>query len=562
MLRSMPLLWPSLFVAGVLAGCIGTIGDRDDSSSSRSTDEDESTLCNAADEGPSAGFTPIRRLTIREYDNAVRDLLGDDTRPAERGGIPPDESGSGFASNLTSPASELLLERYRNVAEDIAQRAVTALDDLLPCSAQDGDACATSFIETFGRRAYRRPLAEQEVAAHLGAYTRVRQGSDEVDPGSFEDGIRTVLQTILQSPHFLYRVELPGEGTEAVAALRPYELATRLSFFLWQSIPDDELLDLAESGQLGEADVLEAQTRRMLDDARAEEVIGDFHVQWLGLSEIASVDVPADVYPEFAEARDDLARETSLFAQWVTRERDGRLATLLTEPVGFVSAATAPLYEVDPPDGDELVRVDLDPERRSGLLTQAGLLAVTSRVGKTSPPVRGKFLYERVLCGPPVEPPPGDAPPFPKQVAGLTKKELFEEHRKNGCAYCHVAIDPLGFALENYDVVGRYRTVDEFDETVDASVVLAQTDVDGPVVGAVELGAKLATSAQVRACVARQWVRFALGRRETNEDACSLETLTASFEASDGHVRDLIVAIATSDAFRVTGREPTAEESP
>jgi len=542
-----------IVVAALLVGCVGHIGDGEDGTTP-ATGEHASPLCEGAPS--SVGVTPMRRMTIREFDNTIRDLLGDDTKPAAHGGFPPDEAGTGFASNISSPVSAVAVESFRAVAEGVAERALDRLDTILPCSPADGeDACIETFVTQFGRLAYRRPLTAGEVDAYVALYATVRKGSADAPPGSFEDGVRVVIATALQSPSFLYRVELPT-GTAKPKPLGPYEMATRLAVFLWESTPDEELLDAAAAGELDTKDGIEVEALRMLDDARAADAIGDFHVQWLGLTDLPNVDVDSDVYPDFAAVREDLVAETALFASYVVREEDGRLATLLTSPIGFVNSATASLYgAADPGSGAAFVRADLDPTRRSGLLTQPSLLAVTGRYSRTSPTVRGKFLYERVLCGPAIPPPPANVPKF-EPKPGLSKKELSEEHRKNGCASCHVAMDPLGFTLEHYDIVGRWRTVDEFGEKVDATADLVSTDVDGPVDGAVELGARLAGSSQVRACASKQWLRFAIGRTESEPDSCSAAALGQAFEDSGGDVRALVLSIVTSDTFRLRADAP------
>ena len=343
-----------------------------------------------------------------------------------------------------------------------------------PRGPRDEEACATKIITTLARRAYRRPINKDEIPALMIPYKSAR------DTGSFEDGIRMALQRILVSPDFLFRVEVDPAKAPSGSAYRisDVELASRLSFFLWSSSPDDELLSLAERGKLKEPAVLEQQVKRMLADSRANTLVSNFVGQWLHLRNIEAVLPDPAAFPDFDEnLRVALARETDLFFESMLRE-DRSLLDLLRADYTFLNERLARHYGIAGIHGSEFRRVTLTNEERKGLLGQGSVLTVTSYPNRTSPTLRGKWLLENLLGSPPPPPPP-DVPSLKedKDVSLLTMRQRMELHQANPvCASCHSRMDPLGFALENFDGLGRWRT------GVDSSGVLPDgTKVDGPV---------------------------------------------------------------------------------
>ncbi len=487
------------------------------------------------------GATPLRRLTRAQYANAVRDLLGVTADTDVLGG---DEKVGPFDSNLSAPVSPVQLDQYRALSEDVAADAIGELAAILPCPA-GSVGCTAQFVATFGRRAFRRPLTQDEIDAHV----TLAEGAD-----TFEDGIRLVLQAMLQSPHFLYHFELdlPDPGASGVVALSEFELASRLSFFLWNSVPDDALLDAAEAGELADVAQLRAQAERLLDDARARESVASFHVQWLGLDELPYLTKDPNVYGAFDETlREAMIAETRRFSSLVVLEGDGKLRTLLTAPYSYLEGPLYELYGVQEPAGATVgTPVPLPEDERAGLLTQASFLAVHAHSNQSGPIDRGATVRGAVLCDPPPPPPPGInvIPPDPDPNA--TTREIFEQHTSDPtCAGCHALIDGIGLGMEGYDGIGAYREVQN-GLPVDQSGELVATDVDGPFDGAVELSAMLAESEQVRECVSRQWFRYAFGRYESIDDDCSLELLSTQFAASDGDVRELVLNLVTTDPFR------------
>jgi hypothetical protein len=500
---------------------------------------------------------PLRRLTRDQYDNTVRDLLGDTTRPARA--FPADEDLLGFDTGAT--VSPLLVELYMNAAETLAATAVADLGALLPCDpALSGEeTCARGFIQTFGRRAYRRPLAPEQVDRLMAVF-----GSAAA--ATFADRIRLVLTAMLQSPFFLYRVETaPGTpGGPDVVRLDGHEVATRLSYLLWNTMPDDELFAAAEAGELGAPEQVAAHARRMLDDEQARPAIASFFDQWLEIASLDEASKDTELFPEFnAAMRRSMRGETRAFVEHVLFEGDGRLHTLFTAPYTFADARLAELYGIEGVTGDAFVQVDTDPGERAGLLTHASLLATHALANQSSPVLRGKYVRERLLCQPIPPPPDGLMVVAPDPAPGLSTRERWAAHSTDpSCSGCHRLMDPIGFGFEHYDAIGQYREMDD-GRPVDArGELLAAGDVTGAFEGVPELAERLAASPEVADCMTAQWFQFALGRPEVDDDGCSLSSLADVMEASGGDVRELIVAIVSTDAFLYRRAAPGEEVSP
>ncbi len=492
-------------------------------------------------------------MTRTEYDNTVRDLLGDTTRPGA--GFAPEELQLGFddqAAALT--VSSLLADQYLVAAEGIAARATDQLEALLGCSPKvDGeDACAAKFVRSFLGRAFRRPADDGAVARYLKLYASSKKDHD------FTTAIQLVIEAALQSPHFLYRVEIYGTQPVApnVVKLDDWETASRLSYLLWNSMPDDDLFNAAKAGQLETAAQIAAQAERMLDDPRAHDAVANFHAQWLGLTGMEAITKDPSVYPEFNPDLIPLWRqETEAFVDDVVFDGPGDLATLLTAPYSMMNADLASFYGVHGPKSAAFERVDLDPSERSGFLTQASLMALYAKPNQSSPIHRGKFVREQLLCQT-LPPPPANiviTPPVVKP--GVSTRERFIEHSaKSFCAQCHHLMDPIGFGFEHYDAVGLFRNRDQ-GMPVDASgEIYDSVDADGPFDGVVELGKRLAGSNQVRQCFATEWFRFGYGRAEGPDDACRLAQFEKAFSASGNNVKSLLVALTQTDAFRYRAR--------
>ncbi len=532
-------------VGGDSAGGSGGTGSVAQSGSGGLADL-QSPECRTA--GPKPGASPIRRLTRAEYDNTTADLLGDTSLPPNS--FPEEAVELGFTNNASvQTASDLLAEGYETQAISLAMKAIPTgmLSAVVGCDPQlvGADACAHSFIEGFGKKAYRRPLDAEESERLFQFYAK-----SSAAYGGFEAGVRMVMEAMLQSPHFLYRVEAaPPDG--AIRRVTGFELATRLSYLMWGSMPDDLLFQAAAKGALDAPAGISEQAQRMLLDPKVNRSMGKFFSEWLQLDTLGRVSRDATMFPTFTTDIKRLMRtETERFTTDVVFSGSGDLKGLLLGSYTFMNKPLADFYGVTGPTGDAFERVELDPTKRLGLLAQGSLMAAHANANQTSPVARGFFVRESILCTPPPPPPATIKVTPPAFDPTLSTRERFALHRTQAvCAGCHQLMDPVGLGFENFDAVGRYRS-DEAGKPIDATGELSQTDVDGPFNGAAELASKLATSSMTRACVVKQWFRFGNGRGESEaDDACTLDTLTKAFAASNGNVRDLLLQLTQTDTF-------------
>jgi hypothetical protein len=445
----------------------------------------------------------------------------------------------------------VLAEQYLVAAESLSKKAVANLPALFDCSIGLGGgeaACAKQFVEEIGRKSFRRPLDAGEIADYLAIYT-----DERANAGTYEDGLRAVLSAFLQSPSFLYRVETGDPATVANGrlALTQYETASRLSYLLWGSMPDDELFAAAADGRLGTDAEIEAQARRMVKDPKTESMVLEFHKEWLALAKLDVVSKTAAVYPEWtSDVQKDLATETQLFVKEAFFH-DGTIESLLSAPYTFVNTRLANYYGLPAPSADGFVKVSVDPAQRLGLLTQGSLLSIYAKSNQGSPIHRGKFVRERFLCDQISPPPPDVMAKAPEVMPNVSERERFSQHTVDArCAHCHQLMDPIGFGFGHYDGIGRYRATDGL-KPVDATgeIVLAD-DADGKFDGVPELAKRLASSKRVRDCVVTQWFRFGYGRAETPADQCTIDRLKTKLEGAKGDMRELLVQLALTDAFK------------
>jgi hypothetical protein len=528
-----------------LAGCVGSIGGEPGNDENG---EVESSMC--------VVDTPLRRLTRFEYNNTVRDLLGDTTNPANA--FPPEADVGGFDNQAAAlTASELLIEQYMKAAEGISERATTNLSTLLPdCSpATDGEAeCGAHFIATFGKRAFRRPLTDDETARFQALFDFA---TADPDMGTFEDGIQLVIQGMLQSSQFLYRPEF-GEADPVdvdVVRLTHWEMASKLSYMIWNTMPDDTLLAAAQAQQLGTKDEIAAQARRMLAHDRAKDAIRNFHRQWLRLAHLDTISKDTTVYPAYSDAlRPMWKEEIERFIEHVVLEDDGKLGTLFTAPYSFLNADLASFYGDDvvgpAPGGAAFEKVSMDPAHRAGLLTQGALMAVHAEGNQSSPVFRGKFVREQLLCQTLPLPPANLVIEPPELDPSKTTREQFEEIGANpDCASCHALMNPIGFGFENFDGVGLWRDTQNGKPIDNTGEITATESLDGTFAGPIDLAGKLAQSPEVASCVSSQWFRFAYNRTVTPDDACNLDVVNEAFAASGYDIRELIVALTQTETF-------------
>lgn len=495
-----------------------------------------------------AGQMPMRRLNRREYNNTVRDLLAVQTNPADAF---PLDTEAGFIFHRAGQVASLDASRLQEAAEAISAGVNPAT--LAPCTAgatgAAEEACVRKFITTFGLKAYRRPPLPAE-ADRLFALFQTGRTTLALD---YAGGIRLVVEAILQSPPFVYRWELgPSAATleGSVARLGPYEMASRLSYFLWRSMPDQALFDAALANKLATDADVDAQARRMVADPKAQDTVNAFFSEWLSLEQVVDRPKDAMLYPQWNDAlKAAMTAETQAFVKNVVFDGDGRLDTLLTANFSFLNQPLAAVYGVTGVTGTATQQKQLNAMQRAGLLTQAGFLTVTGASDGSNPVKRGRKVYERLLCGT-LPPPPPNVPPAKPASAGGTTRERFMEHDQQACAQaCHSLMDPIGYGFEHYDGIGAFRTMDN-GKPVDSS---SSITLDGAVkkfADAIELTGLLAASTDVRNCVVVQFARFALLRDDTPADLASLNAAAATFASANFNVRELLVGIAKSRTFR------------
>ena len=418
-----------------------------------------------------------------------------------------------------------------------------------PASTQEEGSCARNILSTLARRAYRRPIVDGDVASLMRFYQAGRE------KGDFDTGIAWAIERILVDPEFLFRIERPPSN---VAPGTPYrlsdlELASRLSFFLWSSVPDDELLRVASEGRLKDPRTLEQQIARMLADARAQALVENFAGQWLWQRNMRTHAPDSNIFPEFDEnLREAFQTETQLFLE--SQLRDDRPVTeLLTADYTFVNERLARHYGYEGVYGSHFRRVTQPDARRAGLLGQGSVLTVTSYAHRTSPVVRGKWLLENILGAPP-PPPPANIPALrenDEKGKPTSVRERLEEHRNNPiCSSCHARMDPLGFALENFDATGKWRAVGEGGTDIDASGALPDgTRFNGP---AEFRTALLAHRDEFVGTLTEKLLTYAIGRGVEHYDMPDVRTILKSANAKDNRWSALIVGVVNSTPFRMS----------
>lgn len=456
--------------------------------------------------------------------------------------LPVESRPEGFAFDNNAAAglvTAVHADAYLRAAERVAEVALQHPDGWLPCAAEDAlDACAGAFVEQFGRRVFRRPLTAEE---------RTRYAALVTAQGERNAGLRVALQALLISPHFLYRREIG----DADGRLGGDEIAAALSYTLWGSLPDAALFAAAEAGTLATAAGLEAEVRRMLADPRAEEAIGAFAVQWLGVEPILTADKSAALFPGVdAALRRSMLAETRRFVTHVLLT-DGRPGELFAADYSFLDPALAGLYGVAAGEGDGLTQSPL-PATRAGVLGHASVLATYAHSDQSSPIRRGLFVRRNLLCQELGAPPP-NAGGVPEVDPDATTRERFRQHSADDfCRSCHQYIDELGFGFERFDALGRYR---EMENGLPVEAGGDMNDVEGlgagthaPYADLRALGALLAGAESPRACLARQFFRYSRGHREGVDDRCAVDALSGALTETDD-VREMIVAALTSPGF-------------
>jgi hypothetical protein len=500
--------------------------------------------------GPLAVTPRLVRLTRQQYENSVRDITGLDVRPAQD--LPPDASFLGFNRMVDLEVGDLvgrvLNEQAAAVARQVAATPAS-LRNLVSCSPAAGEACMTTFIAEFGRKAFRRPLTDAEKTRYATLFKMAGGLVETGDP--FTKGVQVTVEAMLQTPSFIYRVESSTTRDGAQLVLGSHELAARLSYMLTNSTPDAALSQAADRNELGNPATLTAHARRLLETPAGKAMIREFFGQWMQTEEWPKhLDKSATRYPAWKPAfLSTLTRELELYTDAVTFQRKRGLASLLTSSFTFANRDTAAIYGVAGTFTDALVSVELPANRRAGLLTQLGFLAANANALTSSPIHRGVFVQRSLLCNP-IPPPGQQVPPVPPTSAGKTTREVVTEHTSgDGCRACHHGlINPVGFGLENFDAIGAWRD-EENGKPIDATGTLVATASQQPFSNAVELAHAIAESPEARSCFAKQWLRYGFGREEKEGDACAIEALATSIKDDAYTPVDLVVDLVRSRAF-------------
>ncbi len=509
-----------------------------------------------AETAPLVGRSPLRRMSNGEYLNALGDLFPD--VHVDLPELPQDTLVAGFenAAEAQKP-SDVRIARFESIAILYSREATRDSLHVRRLAGCEWDSpakvteCANHFVETTGRRLFRRPLLAAERDRFVSKLHGWRATID------FEAAVRLTLAAMLQSPQFLYRPEPETAGqVGAVVPLDGYAMASRLSFFLWESVPDDAGIDAAEHGRLGTAEGVRAEAERMLGDERARRVYWSFHRQWLGLGRISEEEHSvrtAEVDADWTAATSISARkESQLFVENVL-SAGGTFEDLFTSRRAWIDGEMARIYGVRLPPTSGFSETSLKASERAGLLTRVAFLGSTSHRGATSPPIRGNALQLRLLCQAETPPPPGVdlSPPKSSPTEGpKTNRMLFEERTSpQACRGCHEGLNGFGFGFEHYSASGAYQKLDH-GLPVDARGNVIGTDVDRAFDGPLELSETLARSRAVRRCATLQWTRYALGRTPEDIELPAIDALTDSF-LRDGHVRAFLLELVTSPSFRM-----------
>lgn len=495
-----------------------------------------------------------RRLTAEQYRNAVVDLLGEGLILS--GSLEPDTEVDGLfaVGAATASVSPRGVELYEAAAYTLAEQVMDTPDlraRLLPCEPTDvvDDDCAAQALEPLGQQAWRRPMQAEELDRLV---TLAGLASSEL--GDFHDGLEFAVAAVLQSPHFLYRVELGEPDPERAGQLRytDWEMASRLSFMLWNSLPDEELLLAAAAGELTTAAGVEAQTRRMLAEPRAREGVRTFFTEMLELHALDDLSKDPLVFTYMTDELGPSAREETLrVLEHLVFEEDGDYRDLITTQRTFLDRTLATLYNVRAPEREGFGEAWLEPEDgRRGLLGHASVLALQARPVSTSPTLRGMFVREVLLCQT-VPPPPSDVDtsiPEPSGTARTMRERVAEHLEDDYCGSCHKQTDLVGLGLENFDGLGRYQSFDN-GVPVDSSGVL-----DGQwFADSWELAGLLRDHERLGPCLVDTFYRYSVGHSVHDGEQPSVDWLADGFAASGYSMQELMVAVASSDAFRSVG---------
>jgi len=485
-----------------------------------------------------AAAVRLQLLAANQYDNTVQDLFKVTGDP-----------GKNLGDKVFQGLDDTSVGQWASAAATVAQAAAASLSTWAPCtppSTGSATACESQIISTVGTRAFRRKLTSDETAQMKTLFDAGIAAKD------FTTGVTWFLTGLLQAPDFTYQIVRP-DPSEMPAVVRPLaspELATRLAYFIWNSTPDDTLITAGANNELSDSTQLQAQISRMLQDSRASRGIESFYRRWLNIAafdELARDDSGFDLSVAQALSASLLLSATKLYAS-----ASPNISSLLSGESYYMNDALRKFYGL-PGTGTDFSPVAESNEGRHGVLTHPALLALLARPNQSNPISRGLFIVRNLLCKDVPPPPTGLAiPPLADVTPGLTTRDRLQQHASGAvCNACHQVFDPPGFALENYDEVGRYRTLDQGKAVDSSGTMRVGVDVDGDFATGDQLMANLSTSNDVRTCFAQHYLEFALAREAmAAEDACSAQAIGKTF-VSSGDLKQLVASVAQSDAFRL-----------
>lgn len=499
-------------------------------------------------------FRVLTRLNRAEYDNTVRDLLGDESHAA-LSLLPVDAGEGAFDNNAAAlTINPALVETYVALADELATRSVAQASPgralILVCDPNDdaNATCIDDVITTLASRAFRRPVTSEETSSLRAIYDEARSLSLSVD-----DSVAAMVKAVLLSPHFLFRPEINSDpSATGTRAATPHELASRLSYYLWSSMPDDTLLTAATNNQLSTPAEVQQQVTRMLSSPKAEALYARFPGLWLQTQEIDRDRPPApDIYPAWNEdlARDMEAETAAFMRAFMTEDVD--FLGFLDAKFTFLNQRLAQFYGIEGTFSDALERTNLSGDQRGGILTHGSVLRVTSFSERTSPVARGAWVLGRILNSPPPPPPAELVIPALEEADGSpatpsTTREKLELHRQDPtCAGCHAIMDPLGFGLDHYDGIGAWRTA-ENGVAINAQGTLTDgTNIDG----AMQLATAVKLDPRTSRSITSFLLSYSVGRVMGTDDRCRIEALDATFTSSGHRLQTLLTHVAQSDAF-------------
>lgn len=501
---------------------------------------------------PAAGT--LRRLTVEQYRNSVRDLLGDDVSPPDD--LEPDTAQNGFFAIAAAKAtvSPVAAEKFERAAYALAAQALAPArrDSFVGCEpgGVTDAACTRLFLTKLGGRAFRRPLSDAELARYVAVAESAARAL-----GDFHGGLEFAIAGLLQSPDFLFRVELGVADPANDARLRysDYEMASRLSYALWNTTPDQGLLDAAARKELSTPAGLDREVNRLTASPRAKAALDSFHAERLGLADLSLLSKTDAVYTGLNDELREVIRDDLLKTLAEIGASPGRdFLELFETRIAFVSPALAAIYGV-PTSGSGVQRVELpESSGRIGVLGKAAFLALNAHASETSPTLRGKYIRERFLCESIPAPPPNVVPVLDEPDPNApTMRDRLKRHASDAaCNSCHVRMDPLGLSLEHFDAIGRFRA-DDHGHPLDTSGSLDGEAFDG----AVELAALLRDDPRAAACIARQLYRYATAHVESDREQSQIDALVTDFQDSGHDFSVLLRAVVQSDGFRYAAKE-------